>query len=291
MKARRCCWLQESSCGSDSVAESHRGGHACSCQPTRVHAGTPGLVGPEWCRGPCPGARLPQGGVWEGQGPDPVHLSANRLTSTPWAAFPVTSYDSITASELKAKLFQKGKNKGNLHSPAGQHSQLGTEQWLCRCCRWGLCRTAVMGSVDGGSGDGSEARAARVSDRLRGGASRPPEQQRPLSSSSIGITVRTAPLVLSDHRPPRLPQHMGPQSESTKREHPHHILGVSTHPCAISLSQAGRGPSGHEASTAEILSPGTQLQAQWRPWAHEEACGHWARSPGRPRGLPRGFGP
>ena len=127
MKARRCCWLQESSCGSDSVAESHRGGHACSRQPTRVHAGTPGLVGPEWCRGPCPGARLPQGGVWEGQGPDPVHLSANRLTSTPWAAFPVTSYDSITASELKAKLFQKGKNKGNLHSPAGQRSQLGTK--------------------------------------------------------------------------------------------------------------------------------------------------------------------
>lgn len=82
---------------------------------------------------------------------------------------------------------------------------------------------------------------------------------------------------------------MGPRSESTKREHPHHILGVSTRPCAISLSQAGHGPSGHEASTAEILSPGIQLRAQWKPWAHEEACGHWARSPGRPRGLPRGF--
>ena len=93
----------------------------------------------------------------------------------------------------------------------------------------------------------------------RGGASGPPKQRRPLSSSSIGVTVRTAPPVLSDHRPLRLLQHMGPRSELTKREHPHHILGVSTHPCAISLSQAGHGPSGHEASTAEILSPGIQL--------------------------------
>ena len=76
------------------------------------------------------------GGVWGGTGPRPdVSLSVNRLTSMPWAAFPVTSYDSITPSEVKAKLFQKGQNKGNQHSPPEQRLSLGIKQQVRRSCR------------------------------------------------------------------------------------------------------------------------------------------------------------
>lgn len=54
MKVRHHCWLQETSCGSDSVAEIHRRCHACSRQPTRAHAGTPRTGGTRVVSGALP---------------------------------------------------------------------------------------------------------------------------------------------------------------------------------------------------------------------------------------------
>ena len=145
MKVRHGCWLQESSCGSDSVAESHEGATRAHGSPrgrTQAHLDWGDLCG---VGGPAQVRGCHRAGSGEGQDPDPARLSVNRLSSTPWAASPATSYDSITTSELKAQLFQKGKSKGNLHSPPEQCLHQGTEQWVCRGCRWRLFRTAVTG--------------------------------------------------------------------------------------------------------------------------------------------------
>lgn len=193
MKARHRCRLQESSCGSDSVAESPRGATRARVSPqghTQAHRG---LAGPGWRRGPCPGARLSAGGVRGGTGPRPhASLSGNRLTSTPWEAFPVTSYDSITTSELKAKLFQEGKSKRALRLPPARRLNLGAEQWVGCGCRRSLSGAAVTRKC----GRRQWGHAAHASDRLPRRGRPATEQRRPLSSCSVGASRDSSPPLL-----------------------------------------------------------------------------------------------
>lgn len=190
---------------------------------------------------------LPRCGCWQGRGPgkgqEPrphASLSVNRLTNLAYPGKPVTSNDSITTSELKAKLFKRQEQGALCLPPAASKS--GAEQWVAAAARRNLSGTALAVTESaarprrGTRGDGVKRTAAC---NLTASEGRRPATRAAatLSSYSVGASRDSSPpSLLSDHRPHCLPQHVGPRSKSVQREHPHHILGISNAPTLCHLS-------------------------------------------------------